>query len=158
MKALAWSHVWWTGIDKDLEIIAKSCKACLSVKQTPAKAPLHPWSWPSQLWQRIHIDFAGPFMEKSLFVVVDAYSKWAEVIEMLQTTTARIIGCLRHLFATHGIPELIVSDNGPQFTSTDFEEFARANGIKYVRSSPYHPASNGEAERYSSGQKKVAVP
>lgn len=43
MKALARSHVWWAGIDKDLEEVAKSCKACLAVKQTPAKAPLHPW-------------------------------------------------------------------------------------------------------------------
>lgn len=148
MKALARSHVWWTGLDKDVEALAKSCKACLAVKQTPANAPLHPWIWPSQPWQRIHIDFAGPFMDKSFLIVVDAHSKWAEVVEMSTTTTAKTITALRHLFATHGIPEQIVSDNGPQFTSLDFEEFTRKNGIKHTRSSPYHPASNGEAERF----------
>lgn len=148
MKALARGHVWWSGLDKDLEALARSCRACLAVKQAPANAPLHPWVWPSQPWQRIHVDFAGPFMEKSFFIVVDAHSKWAEVMEMPQTTTAKTIGALRRLFAIHGIPEQIVSDNGPQFIAADFEEFTRTNGIKHSRSSPYHPASNGEAERF----------
>ena len=67
---------------------------------------------------------------------------------MALTTTARTITALRHLFATHGIPEQVVSDNGPQFISADFEEFMRTNGIKHSRSSPYHPASNGEVERF----------
>ncbi len=87
-------------------------------------------------------------MDKSFLIVVDAHSKWAEVVEMSTTTTAKTITALRHLFATHGIPEQIASDNGPQFTSSDFEEFTRKNGIKHTQSSPYHPASNGEAERF----------
>ena len=61
MKSLVRSHVWWKGMDKDIESLGKSCRACLAVKQTPAKAPLHPWEWPSQPWQRIHVDFVGPF-------------------------------------------------------------------------------------------------
>ena len=67
MKALARGHVWWAGIDKELENLVKSCTECAAVKQSPAKAPLHPWSWPCRPWQRIHIDFAGPFMDKSFF-------------------------------------------------------------------------------------------
>ena len=55
---------------------------------------------------------------------------------------------LRQLFATHGIPEQIVTDNGPQFTSADFTNFVKSNGIRHSLSSPYHPASNGEAERF----------
>ena len=47
MKALARSHVWWTGMDKYLESLAKSCPECAAVKQAPASAPLHPWIWPS---------------------------------------------------------------------------------------------------------------
>ncbi len=148
MKALARSHVWWHGLDQDIEALAKSCQACLAVKQSPAKAPLHPWTWPSRPWQRLHVDFAGPFLNQSYFIVVDAHSKWAEVVEMTKTTTAKTITALRHLFAVHGIPEQIVSDNGPQFVSSDFEEFTRGNGIRHTRSSPYHPASNGEAERF----------
>ena len=56
---------------------------------------------------------------------------------------------LRHLFATHGIPKQIVSDNGPKFASADFAEFAQANGIWHTRTSPYHPASNTEEERFA---------
>ena len=130
--------------------MARSCRTCLAVKQAPANAPLHPWAWPSQPWQRLHIDFAGPFLDKSFFIVVDAHSKWAEVLEMCQTTTAKTIETLRHLFAIHAIPEQIVSDNGPQFTPADFKDFTRTNGIKHYCSSPYHPASNGEAENQMS--------
>ena len=147
MKALARSHVWWSGIDKDLESLARSCQDCAAVKQTPAKAPLHPWSWPTKPGERIHIDFAGPFMNKSFLIIVDAYSKWAEVIEMPQTAE-RTITVLRRVFSSNGIPERIVSDNGPQFTSSEFVEFVTKNGIKHIRTSPYHPASNGEAERF----------
>ena len=82
------NHVWWSGIDKELEALVKSCPDCAAVKQMPAKAPLHPWSWPTRAWERIHIDFAGPFMNKSFLIVVDAYSKWAKVIEKSQTTAA----------------------------------------------------------------------
>ena len=87
-------------------------------------------------------------MNKSFLIVVDAYSKWAEVIEMKQTITDRTIAALRHLFSSHGIPVQIVSDNGPQFTSSDFAKFLKQNGIKHSRTSPYHLASNGEAERF----------
>lgn len=80
--------------------------------------------------------------------MVDGHLKWVEVVEMPQTTTARTIAVLRHLFATHGIPEHVVSDNSPQFTSSDFTEFTKTNSIKHTRSSPYHPTMNGEAETF----------
>ena len=79
MKALARNHVWGSGIDKELEALMKSCPNRAAVKQKPAKAPLHPWSWPTNPWERIHLDFAGPFMGKSFLIIVDAYSKWSEV-------------------------------------------------------------------------------
>ena len=148
MKALARNHVWWSGIDKELEALVKSCPDCAAVKQMPAKAPLHPWSWPTKPWERIHLDFAGPFMGKSLLIIVDAYSKWSEVIEMSSTTTAKMITVLRQVFSSYGLPEQIVSDNGPQFSSSEFSEFAKLNGIKHILISPYHPLSNGEAERF----------
>ena len=63
--------------------------------------------------------FAGPFLN------LDVHSKWAKVVKVKHTTIAKTIAALRHLFATHGIPEQIMSDNRPQFTSYDFEEFMR---------------------------------
>ena len=154
MKTLARSHIWWRGLDYDLEVLVKNCAACAAVKQAPPKAPLLPWTWPSRPWQRVHIDFAGPFVEKMFLIVVDAYSKWGEVIIMNQTTAAKTISTLRQLFVSHGIPEQIVSDNGPQFVSSDFTEFLKLNGVRHIRASPYHPATNGEAERFVYGHLK----
>ena len=95
---------------------------CKAVRNSPPAAPLHPWSWRSHPWQRIHIDFAGPLFQKMFFVLVDSHSKWAEVVEMKSTTSAATIKVLRQFFATYGLLEQIVSDNGPQFSTNFFSE------------------------------------
>ena len=80
-------------------------------------------------------------------MLVDVHSKWLEVIPVSSTSSQVAIDHLRNIFATHGIPEAIVSDNGPSFTSMEFQNFVKRNGIKHLTSAPYHPASNGLAER-----------
>ena len=155
MKSIARSHVWWPGLDADIEHLAKSCESCLSVKSnTPPKSPLNPWLWPTTPWTRIHIDFAGPIYGKNYLVIVDAHSKWPEVFEMTSTTTSKTIDVLRHLFSSYGLPNQLVSDNGPQFTSDEFQVFLKSNGIKHSRTAPYHPATNGAAERFVQTLKK----
>jgi len=79
-------------------------------------------------------------------VVVDAHSKWPEVIPMTTTTASRTIEELKKLFATHGLAEQLVSYNGPQFIADEFGVFMRNNGVKHIKSPPYHPATNGLAE------------
>ena len=148
MKAIARSYFWWPGLDKEVEDTVQACMACQSVRNAPAPAPLHPWLWPPKPWQRVHLDFAGPFMGKMFLLAVDAHSKWPEVIEMTSTTAQRTVEEVRQLFASHGLPEQIVTDNGPQFVSEDFAKFLRENGVKHIRCSPYHPSSNGLVERF----------
>ena len=149
MKSLARSHVWWPKIDKSIENLVRSCHPCLSIQHAPAAAPLHPWAWPQKPWQRIHVDFAGPFQGKNFLVVVDAHSKWPEVYDMKSNTTSQnTITVLRHLFATYGLPLQLTSDNGPQFSSQEFATFMRENGVRHIRCAPYHPSSNGLAERF----------
>ena len=148
LKAIARSYVWWPHLDQDLEKLAKSCTQCQSYRNMPAAAPLHPWLWPSKPWQRIHIDYAGPIDGKMMLVVVDANSKWPEVTPMSSSTTQATIEGLRRLFAAYGLPQQLVSDNGPQFTSAEFAVFLRKNGVKHIYSSPYHPSTNGLAERF----------
>ena len=80
-------------------------------------------------------------------VVIDAYSKWLEVHCMKSTTSSATIEKLREIFAIHGLPATLVSDNGSNFTSSEFEEFMKRNGIKHIKVAPYHPVSNGLAER-----------
>ena len=148
MKATARSHFWWHGLDSDIERVGKSCHTCQANQPNPVQAPLHPWVWPDQPWKRIHIDFAGPFRGLTFMVIVDAHSKWPEAEIMSSTSSSKTIEVLRSMFARYGIPEQLVSDNGPQFTSDEFQQFMKGNGIKHIRSAPYHPASNGQAERF----------
>ncbi|XP_061878364.1 uncharacterized protein K02A2.6-like [Entelurus aequoreus] len=148
MKAIARSHVWWPGLDAQIEQQARTCSTCQRNQKNPALSPLHTWPWPGSPWQRIHVDFAGPFEGHMFLVVVDAYSKWPEVQVMKTTTTEKTVQALRSMFARNGVPETLVSDNGPQFTAAEFGAFLRANGVKHKRSAPFHPATNGQAERF----------
>ncbi|KAL5463984.1 hypothetical protein EMCRGX_G032937, partial [Ephydatia muelleri] len=143
MKALARSYVWWPGLDNDIEHHVKNCQPCQTVRNSPPSAPLHPWLWPTRPWQRVHVDFAGPFQGKMFLLVVDAHSKWPEVVNMTTTSAQCTIEELRRMFASYGIPEQLVSDNGPQFVSGCFEEFMKMNGVKHIKCTPYHPSSNG---------------
>ena len=140
---------------KDIENLTKSCLPCLENKSQSATAPLHPWIWPTTPWERIHINFAGPFLDKMFLVVVDAHSKWPEVIQMPSTTSSKTIESLRNLFAKYGLPEQLVSDNGPQFTYEEFADFMKANGIKHIHSAPYYPSTNELAERFVQTFKKA---
>ena len=134
-------------MDDDIGDRVKSCNQCQLTRHAPQPAPLHPWEWPDRPWVRLHIDYAGPYLGKWFLIVVDAHSKWLDVKIVNSDTTTSTIDHLRSLFATHGLPEMVVSDNGSVFTSIKFQEFCSKNGIKHVKSVPYHPASNGLAER-----------
>ena len=146
MKAIAQSIVWWPGIDGEIEAKVCGCSECQGNQKALAAAPMHPWEWPARPWSRIHIDYAGPFLGNMFLIVVDVHSKWMEVEIVPATTSAHTIQKLRAMFATHGLPELLVSDNGTAFTSAEFEEFLSRNGVRHLTSAPYHPSSNGLAE------------
>lgn len=81
------------------------------------------------------------------FIVVDAFSKWLEVTPVSSMTSTTVIKSLRRLFATHGLPDTIVSDNAAQFLSEEFQQFLKNGLIHHVTSAPFHPATNGQAER-----------
>lgn len=147
MKELGRSYVWWPGMDAAIEKNVKDCTVCQESRHAPPTAQLHPWEWTTKKWSRLHIDFAGPFQGKTFLIIVDSHSKWLEVAVVSSMSSAAVISTLRLLFATHGLPDVIVSDNGASFTSEAFKEFAGRNGIRHVTTAPYHPRSNGQAER-----------
>ena len=80
-------------------------------------------------------------------LVMDAYSKWPEVCMMESTTAETTIKKLQQIFATHGLPLQIVTNNGPQFVADKFQQFCLSRGIQYTTTTPYHPRSNGEVKR-----------
>jgi hypothetical protein len=113
MKAIARTCVWWPKMDEDIERAVKGCTVCQSVRNTPPHAPLIPWKWPTRPFQRVHIDFCQKGKDYFL-VVIDSHSKWIEVKHMTSTTTQRTLDELQLLiFAVYGLPEEVVSDNGP---------------------------------------------
>ena len=134
MKNLARSYVWWPNITEDLETRVRNCTECQNERPSPAKAPLHPWEWPTEPvpWSRIHLDYTGPFEGKMFLVLVDAHSKWLDVIPARSATSTVTIEKLRTIFATHGIPRKIVTDNGSVFTSKEFSTFMKKNGIVHT--------------------------
>ena len=103
---------------------------------------------PTRRWSKLHMDYAGPFQGNMFLVVIDALSKWIETFPVQSATSNITIDKLRRLFAQFGLPEVIVSDNGSCMSvHEEFESFLCANGINHITSAPYHPASNGLAER-----------
>ncbi|XP_037943001.1 uncharacterized protein K02A2.6-like [Teleopsis dalmanni] len=147
MKQLARQHVWWTNIDKDIAQLTENCDVCKIANPVHAREYV---SWPEadRPWERVHIDFAGPFCNSMWLICVDAFSQFPFVVQLSTTTTVDTVSALSSIFSLEGIPETIVSDNGPQFTAEAFKHFCSKLGIKHITTAPFHPASNGLAERF----------
>lgn len=148
MKGIARSFVYWPGIDKDIENISKGCNECAKYANDPPKFREHHWHYPKGPWERIQVDYAGPFLGSMLLIFTDAYSKWIDVKITPTSTSAATINILDELFANYGVPVTVVSDNGTCFSSFEFKEFLTNVGVKYHKfTAPYHPSTNGQAER-----------
>ena len=147
MKLISRAYLWWPNLDHDIESTVRECTQCQQQLPKPASAPLCPWEYPQNPMERVHIDYAGPFEHHMILVMIDAHSKFIDAHIMKTSTSRATIDRLRHTFALLGVPKVIVSDNGTPFVSQEFQEFCTLNGIKHTCVSPYHPASNGLAER-----------
>ncbi|XP_054267026.1 uncharacterized protein K02A2.6-like [Macrosteles quadrilineatus] len=154
-KALARSFCYWKGLDKDVEDNISKCRQCREKQNLPKKEINHPWEPASEPWERVHIDFAGPTNGNYFLLVVDAFSKWVEVIPTKSITSSWTIRELRKIFTTFGLPSVIVSDNGRQFTSSEFSNFLKKCGTLHKKTAPYHPSSNGQVERFVQTIKKL---
>ncbi|RVE41173.1 hypothetical protein evm_014177 [Chilo suppressalis] len=149
MLALARSYCWWPGMDKDIKNLAKNCLECSLHLNSPPEVPSkHTWERPSQPFERIHIDFAGKFENVYFLLIIDAFSKWPEVHILNKIDTESTIEVLDKVFTTFGYPRILTSDNGTQFVNPKFNEYLKMHAIIHKRSAPYHPATNGQVERY----------
>ena len=134
----------------------KSCATCQSHQRTPPCSPLHPWEWLGRPWSQVHVDYVRPFMGKMFLLIIDAHSKWMDIHCVNSATSSVTIDKMRSTFASHGLPEIVVSDSGSNFASSEFKSFLQKNGIKHITSAPYHPSTNGLVERalQTQGMKK----
>lgn len=104
------------------------------------------WEPSITAFERIHVDFAGPFLGHYFFILVDSYTKWPEMHIVKDITAKTTINSCRKIFATFGILKYFVSNNAKTFTSTEFTSFLKANGITQKHTAPYNPSTNGQAE------------
>ena len=125
MKSLARMYFWWPGLTKDIEKLVKECAKCQENQSNPALAPLEPWTLPTRPWARVHVDYAGPFMNSMFLIVTDAHSKWVEIKKTSSTASTATIQMLQTIFACYWLPSTLVSDNGTCFTSQEFEGFLK---------------------------------
>ena len=119
-KSSARSWLWWPHMDADIEKFVKLCQQCQKHSKNPAKAPLYNWNWASEPWKRVHVDFAGSFVNKMFLIVIYAHSIWLEIQMMNSITSADLIIELKEIFCYHGLCDQIASDNGPSLTSQEF--------------------------------------
>ena len=111
---------------------------------THLREPLKSSPLPEGPWNRIGIDLLL-FKGKAFLVAMDYYSRYLEIMYLSGGTSSLVIAKLKSMFARWGIPQDVVSDNGPQSSSESFVRFVRSYGFKYTTSSPYYPQSNGLA-------------
>ena len=134
MKSLARSYVWWPKMDTNLEEKVKSCATCQSHQKSPPCSPSHPSEWLGRPWSRMHVDYAGPFMGKMFLLIIDAHSKWMDIHCVNSATSSVTIDKMRSTFASHGLPEIVGTENWFNFVSSEFKSFLQKNGIKHITS------------------------
>ena len=138
-------HMYWTGINADIEDYTKQCQECIKRSQV-AKEPLQSHDIPEGPWRKLGIDYFT-FDGNSYVLICDYFSKFP-FLYRAKTSFWSLRDHLIDLFSIEGYPDEIVSDNGPPFQSKEFAKFLSGLGIKHTTSSPGYPRSNGFIERH----------
>jgi len=147
MKQLARTAVYWPGIDSAIESASRRCDSCGQHQNKPSKPPIHPWMMPEKPWSRLHLDHAINFMGNDWLIITDAYSKYPCIHPTSSTSSRATINLLEEDFAHFGYPHTLVTDNASGFTSEEFKSWCKERGITHLTGAPFHPATNGAAER-----------
>ncbi|XP_043473419.1 uncharacterized protein K02A2.6-like [Leptopilina heterotoma] len=152
-KSRARQLLYWPGLMSEIENMISKCTICERYRSLNSKEPLIVHDIPDIPFNKIACDICE-FAGKNYLVIQDYYSKWLEMLEIKNKTASEVIINLKTVFATHGIPKIIVCDNQP-FSSYEFNMFAQQWNFDITTSSPYYPRSNGQAERAVQVAKKL---
>ena len=144
-RARTAASVWWPGVSSQIEQVVRQCWECAK-NSSPNKMPLMTTPLPEYPWQVVGTDLFE-IDGTHYLLTVDYFSRYPEVKRLTTTTSAAVITALKEVFARHGIPEEVRSDNGPQFASQEFARFACSYEFRHITSSPRFPQSNGQVER-----------
>ena len=155
-KSLIREKICFPQIDNRVKSTIDHCLPCQAVGRSNPPEPITTTRMPKHPWTTLHVDFYGPLQTKEyLLVVIDRYSRFPEVDIVHSTKASAVIPKLDRMFAVHGIPDVLISDNGPPFNSTDYTRYLETLGITPKFSTPLWPQGNAQAERFMQGLRKV---
>ena len=139
-------EAWWPGYGEDIERYVKNCVTCQRIKPI-SQNNTHTWPKESEPWSRVHMDHGHVPGIGSFLILVDSYSGWPEAIMVNDRSSQTVQKVLRTVFSRNGVPRSIVSDNAAEFTDGNLCAWLQKIGCSVIKTPPYHPASNGIAER-----------
>ena len=145
-KRQARDIVFWPGMNAEIEDLINNCTTCSTYKRTNPREPLLSHSVPERPCEKVGVDLCE-FEGQHYLIMVDYYSNFIEADRLRQTTSEHMIEICKSQFARHGIPNMFVSDNGPQFSSHQFDQFSIQYQFDHQPSSPHYPQSNGKVEK-----------
>ncbi len=156
MKCLLRESYWWPLMSVQVEDLVTRCLGCqFSEKSSPpAGIPKIVVPWPEVCWTKVGINIAGPFAnapqnQHYIVTAIDYMSNYPECRLTSDIHSSKLIDWLEDLFAHHGNPNQLVSDNGLQFTSAEFTIFLKSHGVEHVRTAVYNPSENGLVEVFN---------
>ena len=132
-------------MSKDIAGVVENCPICEKYRREHPQ-PLSPTPTPEFPWQRVASDLFE-WQGENYLLIVDYFSRWIEISHLNKLTSQSVINSCKAIFARLGIPEILHTDNGTQYSSREFARFAEYYGFTHLTSSPLHPSGNGEAER-----------
>ena len=138
--------LFWPKMAREITNMVLNCTVCLEHRNANCKEPMEPHDIPKYPWQVVATDLFH-FDNNDYVVVVDYYSTYFDVFKLNSTKSVHVINKLKGTFSRFGIPETVVSDNGPQFSCQEFTDFSKKWDFKHITSSPHYPKSNGLAEK-----------
>ena len=145
MQLRALETVYWPGITKDIPKKFQSCKTCIRHSKSQRSEPLQSHPTPELPWHTVATNLFETKNSKYL-LLVDYYSRFPVLCKLGSTTSKVLVQEMKAVFAELGVPNIIVSDSGPQYTSVVFKDFTKHWQIEHQVSSPGNPQSNGMAE------------
>ena len=148
-QARAHSCVFWPGISRDIENMVTQCQRCQTHQASQPKEPLEPITpnVPSHPWHTLGMDLFT-LDNRNYLIIADYHSKYPVVHQLGTDSTSKTIAQITsNTFALFGVPNTIISDNGPQFVGQAFQELLKSYGVTHITSSPLHPKYHGFIER-----------
>ena len=146
MQLRALETVYWPGMNKDILKQYQSCKTCIKNSKSQRCEPLQSHPTPELPWHTVATDLFKVRNSKYL-LLVDNYNRFPVLHKLGNTTSRVLVQEMKAVFAKLGVPNVIVSDTGPQYTSAEFKDFMKQWQIEHRVLSPRNPQSNGMAER-----------